>query len=212
MEYQYYVDQIQNQTTGATNPPETGSTEAAIPSLVTPEVNAESPATAIVAPTVAEVGSDRLATEEGEAPTSLNASKERGADSEYKNGSSLIANPPWSDSGTAEQALPLADAFTRRQHYVESLLTCCAASRQWAVQSDPLDYLRLRAKNESIMCELTNARARFTGRTGRLSMPLSHKIDLRMYHVVVLFILYIVAGFLLFGLFDFFAHFSVTLK
>ncbi|PWT95809.1 MAG: hypothetical protein C5B53_10855, partial [Candidatus Melainabacteria bacterium] len=197
MEYQYYVDQIQNQTTGTTNPLEVGLTEAAPPGEVTPDVKAELLTTEILAPSATEQeSSDVPSVETVEAPTTLEANKETGADRDDRDGQSLISKPPWTDPGPAERALPLADAFSRRQHYVESLLTCCAAGRQCAVDGDPLTYLRFRAKNESIMCELTNARERFAGRVGTLSMPRTRKLDLVAHRLVTMVILWFVGGFI----------------
>jgi hypothetical protein len=97
----------------------------------------------------------------------------RDANSEEQNQidyKSLPASPAWTDPGISARALLLANAFRRRQHYVESLLTCCTAARQCSMDNDALSYFRFRAKNEAIVCELTNARSRLRRTTGSLKM------------------------------------------
>jgi len=99
------------------------------------------------------------------------------------------------------RTLPLADAFLRRQRYVDSLLTCCSATRQCAEDRDALTYLRFRAKNESIVCELRNARGRFAGRVGRLRMPLTHKLDIHAHRLLIAIIVFFVCAVLTYVLF-----------
>lgn len=203
MEYQYYVDQVQNPQSGGNNAPEIAPNKPieiapiefpAAPEIAPPEPAIEVGAAAPIEPTI-EAASNST-TLEAQAPTPLEPSTQLNADLKQPKFQYFI--PPWTDPGPPERALPLADAFTRRQHYVESLLTCCSATRQCAVDADPLTYLRFRAKNESIVCELTNARSRLKGRTGRLNMPLSHNLNLRTHRLLATASLSFIGGVILF--------------
>jgi hypothetical protein len=204
MEYQYYIDQVQNQQSGGSKPLETAPNNSfeivpmefpALTEIASPEPAIEGATTECLVEPAIETTSNS-ATLEAQAPASLEPSTQLSADVKQQKFQYFI--PPWTDPGPPERALPLADAFTRRQHYVESLLTCCSATRQCSVDGDPLTYLRFRAKNESIMSELTNARTRFRGRVGRLSMPLCHKSNLRTHRLLVMAGLWFLGGVVLF--------------
>jgi len=68
-----------------------------------------------------------------------------------------------------------SDACHHIEYYIQSLLTHGRTIHQCGSDRDALSHLKLRAKDASTICELTNAKDRLHARVGSFSMPLARK-------------------------------------